>query len=38
LIPARIVLFVTIQRENIHPWEKEMNKAVTMLTLPDVCS
>jgi hypothetical protein len=32
------VMFVTIQRENIRPREKEMNKAVTMLKLLDVCS
>jgi hypothetical protein len=32
------VMFVTIQRENIRPSKKEMNKAVTMLKLPDVCS
>jgi hypothetical protein len=31
-------MFVTIQRENIHPSKKEMNKAVTMIKLPDVCS
>jgi hypothetical protein len=31
-------IYVTIQRENIHPSKKEMNKAVTMLKLPDVCS
>jgi hypothetical protein len=30
------VMFVTIQRENIRPSKKEMNKAVTMLKLPDV--
>jgi hypothetical protein len=29
-------MFVTIQRENIRPSKKEMNKAVTMLKLPDV--
>jgi hypothetical protein len=46
LIPARNpraeVMFVTIQRENIRPSKKEMNKAVTMLIikikLPDICS
>jgi hypothetical protein len=32
------VMFVTIQRENIRPSNKEMNKAVTMLKLPDVYS
>jgi hypothetical protein len=32
------VMFVTIQRENIHPSKKEMNKYVTVLKLPDVCS
>jgi hypothetical protein len=31
-------MFVTIQRENIRPSKKEMNKSVTMLKLPDVCS
>jgi hypothetical protein len=31
-------MFVTIQRENIRPSKKEMNKAVTMHILPDVCS
>jgi hypothetical protein len=29
---------VTIQRENIRPSKKEINKAVTMLKLPNVCS
>jgi hypothetical protein len=28
--------FVSIQRKNIRPSNKEMNKAVTMLKLPDV--
>jgi hypothetical protein len=32
------VMFVAIQRENIRPSMKEMNKVVTMLKLPDVCS
>jgi hypothetical protein len=32
------VMFVTIQREKIRPSNKEMNKAVTMLKLLDVCS
>jgi hypothetical protein len=32
------VTFVTIQRENIRPSNKEMNKAVTMLKQPHVCS
>jgi hypothetical protein len=32
------VMFVTIQRENIRPSNKEINKAVTILKLPDVCS
>jgi hypothetical protein len=32
------LMFVTNQRENIHPSKKKMNKAVTMLTLADVCS
>jgi hypothetical protein len=30
------VMFVTIQRENIFPSKKEMNKSVTMLKLADV--
>jgi hypothetical protein len=30
------VIFVTIQRENIRPSKKEMNKAVTMFIMPDV--
>jgi hypothetical protein len=37
-VPRAEVVFVTIQRENIHPSKKEMNKADTMLKLPDVCS
>jgi hypothetical protein len=32
------VMFVTIQHENIRPSKMEMNKAVTMLKLHDVCS
>jgi hypothetical protein len=32
------VMLVTIKRENINPSKKDMNKAVTMLKLPDVCS
>jgi hypothetical protein len=32
------VIFVTTQRENMRLSKKEMNKAVTMLKLPDVCS
>jgi hypothetical protein len=32
------VMFVTIQRENIHRSNKEINKAVTMLKLSDVCT
>jgi hypothetical protein len=32
------VMFVIIQRENICPSKKEMNKAGTMLKQPDVCS
>jgi hypothetical protein len=31
-------MFVTIQRENIRTSKKELNKAVTMLKLPNVCS
>jgi hypothetical protein len=47
LIPARNaslaasaneVMFVTIQRENIRPSKKEVNKPVTMLKLSDVYS
>jgi hypothetical protein len=37
-VPLADVIFVTIQRENIRPSKKEMEKAVTMLKLPDVCS
>jgi hypothetical protein len=41
-VPRAEVMFVTIQRENIRPLKKEMNKAVTMLiikiNIPDVCS
>jgi hypothetical protein len=41
-VPRAEVMLVTIQRENIRPSKKEMNKAVTMLVikikLPDVCS
>jgi hypothetical protein len=29
---------VTVQRENMNPSKKEINKAVTMLKLSDVCS
>jgi hypothetical protein len=31
-------MFVTIQRENIRPSKKEMNKYVTIPKQPDVCS
>jgi hypothetical protein len=31
-IPRAVVIFVTIQRENIRPSKKEMNKAVTTVT------
>jgi hypothetical protein len=31
-------MYITIQVENIRPSKKEMNKAVTMLKLADVCS
>jgi hypothetical protein len=34
----REVMFVTIQLENIRPSKKEINNAVTLLKLPDVCS
>jgi hypothetical protein len=37
-VPQAEVMFITIQRENIRPSKKEMNKAVTMLKLSDVCS
>jgi hypothetical protein len=37
-VPRAEVMFITIQRENIHPSKKEMNNAVTMLKSPDVCS
>jgi hypothetical protein len=37
-VPRAEVMFVTIQRENIRPSKKEMNKAVTILKLPEVCS
>jgi hypothetical protein len=36
--PEAEVMFVTIQNENIRPSKMEMNKAVTMLKLHDVCS
>jgi hypothetical protein len=32
------VMFFSSQRENICPSNKEMNRAVTMLKLPNVCS
>jgi hypothetical protein len=35
--PAEVMLHI-IQRENIGSSKKEMNKAVTILKLPDVCS
>jgi hypothetical protein len=39
-VPRAEVMFVTIQRENILPSNKEINKDITMLIikLPDVCS
>jgi hypothetical protein len=37
-VPRAEVTFVTIQRENIRPSEKEMNKAVTMIKLSDQLS
>jgi hypothetical protein len=37
-LPRAEVMFVIVQRENIRPSKKEINKAVTMLKLPDVCS
>jgi hypothetical protein len=36
--PRAEVMFFTIQRENIRPSKNKMNKALTMLKLPDVCS
>jgi hypothetical protein len=35
---SNVHYLVTIQRESIRPSKTEMNKAVTMLKLPDVCS
>jgi uncharacterized membrane protein len=32
------VMFINIQRENIRPSKKEVNNAVTMLIMLDVCS
>jgi hypothetical protein len=37
-VPQAEVMFVTIQRENIRPSKKEVNTAVTIFKLPDVCS
>jgi hypothetical protein len=37
-VPRAEVMFVTIQRKNIRPSNKEINKAVTVLKLPDVNS
>jgi hypothetical protein len=37
-VPRAEVMFITMQHENIRPAKKEMNKAVTMLKLPAVCS
>jgi hypothetical protein len=37
-VPQAKVMFFTIQRENIRPSNKEVNKAVIMLKLPDVYS
>jgi hypothetical protein len=37
-VPRTELMFVTIQRENIRPSKKEINKVVTMLKLSDVCS
>jgi hypothetical protein len=34
-VPRAEVMFVTIQRENIRPLKKEMNKVVTVLKLPE---
>jgi hypothetical protein len=33
-VPLAEVISITIQRENIRPSKKEMNKAVTMLSCP----
>jgi hypothetical protein len=33
-----IIIIITIQRDNIRPSKKEMNKTVTTLKLPDFCS
>jgi hypothetical protein len=37
-VPRVEVMFVDIQRENIRPSNKEMNKAVTKSKQPDVCN
>jgi hypothetical protein len=37
-VPRAQVMFVTVQRGNIRPSKREMNKAVTVLKLSDVCS
>jgi hypothetical protein len=37
-VPQAQVMFITNQLEHIRPSMKEMNKAATMLKLPDVCS
>jgi hypothetical protein len=39
-VPRAVVMFVTIQRENIRPAKEEMNKAVcyNASKLPDVCN
>jgi hypothetical protein len=33
-----MMMMMTIQRESIRPSKKEVNKVLTMLKLPDVCS
>jgi hypothetical protein len=38
-VPRTEVMFVSVQRENIHPLKKEINKAVNNASkLPDVFS
>jgi hypothetical protein len=33
MVPRAEVMFITIQRENIRPSKKEMNKAITALII-----
>jgi hypothetical protein len=37
-VPRAEVIFVTMQRKNIRPSKKEINKSVKVRMLPDVCS